>query len=347
MVSWRSHLRHADPIWRQPGRLRRTTIGCCLLLLAAVAPSASEDGPAPDGGCGVASNCGGLGGWRLILLADEPDLEPGAGSGVTTAPDVAVDAPTVDDPTPTVDDRIVLGVRVRNHGDGGAEATSLRWLRSPDATIDDNDLVEGTASVGSLAPGSETRASITLTVPAAAGTYWYGACVDSVPGEVATGDNCSPGTRVVVSAEGGGFGALAVDFYVSTDCPGLAAGIVFGRPTRTAALDDAVTACRNDGGSVAECNDTRVSFTECAALAYGTKPDGCSVGAARGSSLSAAESEALGDCRVDGGTSCRIWVNNSGQRIAGCNTQRSGVAASARADDDRALLLLRREKPGT
>ena len=323
----------------------RAAVWLAAAALAALGlPSAASE-QEPERECGAASNCGGLSGWRLILLADEPDPEREGSGNVPTAPDVAVDAPSVDDSTPTVGDRIVLGVTVRNHGDGSAEATALRWLRSPDATINDNDLVEGTASVGSLAPGSETRASITLTVPADAGTYWYGACVDAVPGEAATGDNCSAGTRVVVAADDA-FGAFAVDFYVSDDCPGLAAGIVFDRPTVRAALDDAARACRNDGGSAAECNDERFWFSECAAVAYGTGGifGGCSLYSGYGSSLSAAESEALQDCRIDGGFSCRIWVNNSRQRIAGCNTQRSGGAASVLADDGRALL--RREKPG-
>ena len=49
----------------------------CVLALAAVAgfAAASEEGgeAAPDDDCGVASNCGGLGGWRVILLATDGD----------------------------------------------------------------------------------------------------------------------------------------------------------------------------------------------------------------------------------------------------------------------------------
>ena len=203
-----------------------------LLVLACASHLAAENN-ALAGDCGRASNCGGLGGWRVLLLVDVPDRDPGQDTEVTGAPDLAVDAPDTDDAMPTVGAEIVLRVTVRNHGDADAEATSLRWLRSADAIVGDGDFVEGTASVASLAAGSGVDASVTVTVPTEAGTYWYGACVDAVRGEPATGDNCSPGTRIAVAADDGGegprFGALATDFSVSASCPGLAAGIV-GRP---------------------------------------------------------------------------------------------------------------------
>ena len=40
--------------------------------------------------------------------------------------------------------------------------------------------------------------SISITVPNTAGTYFYGACVDPVAGEVRTANNCSSAVRVIV-----------------------------------------------------------------------------------------------------------------------------------------------------
>ena len=56
----------------------------CVITLAAVAgfAAASEGGgAAPDDDCGVASNCGGLGGWRVILLATGGDDAGGDAGG--------------------------------------------------------------------------------------------------------------------------------------------------------------------------------------------------------------------------------------------------------------------------
>ena len=49
-------------------------------------------------------------------------------------------------------------------------------------------------------------ATIRLTAPSTVGTYYYGACVDAVPGESDTANNCSSAVPVTVSAGGGGGG---------------------------------------------------------------------------------------------------------------------------------------------
>ena len=56
--------------------------------------------------------------------------------------------------------------------------------------------------VGTLAAGASSNVSISITVPSTAGTYYYGACVDPVAGEVQTANNCSSGVRVAVTASG-------------------------------------------------------------------------------------------------------------------------------------------------
>ena len=133
-------------------------------------------------------------------------------SSSTDAPDLVVDTPSVDDASPDAGDRIVVRATVRNRGDANSAATVLRWYRSTNSTISDNDTGVGTDSVSGLAPSSTSPESIRVTVPSEAGTYYYGGCVDSVSGESSTTNNCSEGARVDV-LDGGGGG----DDYVAFD----------------------------------------------------------------------------------------------------------------------------------
>ena len=93
-----------------------------------------------------------------------------------------------------------LKVRVRNSDIGGSSATTLRYYRSTDATITASDTGLGTASVGALAANGSSYLPISLTAPSTAGTYYYGACVDAVPGESDTNNNCSRALTVTVDA---------------------------------------------------------------------------------------------------------------------------------------------------
>ena len=51
-----------------------------------------------------------------------------------------------------------------------------------------------------LSAGGSGDESIDLTAPSTAGTYYYGACVDSVSGESDTTNNCSASVEVTVSS---------------------------------------------------------------------------------------------------------------------------------------------------
>ena len=68
--------------------------------------------------------------------------------------------------------------------------STLRWYRSTDRTLETTDTLLGMATVGSLTAGGGLTLSNMPSAPGAAGTYHYGACVDSVMGEHYTSDNC-------------------------------------------------------------------------------------------------------------------------------------------------------------
>ena len=118
---------------------------------------------------------------------------------VETHPDLAVGSPSVSDSSPTSGATFSLSAAVRNDGDGAAAATTLHYYRSTDATITTADTSVGTDAVGGLAAAATSSESIDLTAPAAAGTYYYGACVDAVTGESDTTNNCSGSVQVSVA----------------------------------------------------------------------------------------------------------------------------------------------------
>ena len=91
-----------------------------------------------------------------------------------------------------------LEAAVRNRGGAVAPATVLRYYRSTDGTIATSDTRVGTDAVAALAAGSSTSVSMLLAAPEAPGTYYYGACVDAVPNESDTTNNCSASAAVTV-----------------------------------------------------------------------------------------------------------------------------------------------------
>ena len=139
-------------------------------------------------------------------VSDETDTGNNCSAAVTVyvgaapAPDLVVDSPTVIYSTPTAEGPFTLRARVRNQGNGQSAATTLRYYRSNDATISTSDTQVGTDEVLGLSASGTSAERISLSFPASAGTYYYGACVESVSDETDTGNNCSPAVTVDVGA---------------------------------------------------------------------------------------------------------------------------------------------------
>ena len=62
------------------------------------------------------------------------------------------------------------------------------------------DMSVGTDGVRVLSASGASAESVSLSAPSSVGTYYYGACVESVSGESDTDNNCSDGVRVSVQA---------------------------------------------------------------------------------------------------------------------------------------------------
>ena len=139
-------------------------------------------------------------------LSDESDTTNNCSSAVTVtvgaapAPDLVVDTPTVSESAPTAGASFALNATVRNQGSGASGSTTLRYYRSTDSTITTGDTAVGTDSVGGLSASGSSAESISLTAPSTPGTYYYGACVDSVSDESDTTNNCSSAVTVAVGA---------------------------------------------------------------------------------------------------------------------------------------------------
>ena len=95
---------------------------------------------------------------------------------------------------------------MRNQGAGDAASTTLTWYRSDDATIDTTDIVLDTDYVSSLDAAETEQESARTAAPQDAGTYYYGACVESVAGESNTDNNCSSPVTVTVEQNDDGDG---------------------------------------------------------------------------------------------------------------------------------------------
>ena len=113
-------------------------------------------------------------------------------------PDLVVTA-TLSDAVVDPGETFSLETAVRNRGDAGASATTLRYYRSTDAAITTSDTQVGTDAVEALAATGSSGESFTLTAASASGTYYYGACVDAVPEESDVANNCSMGVGITVA----------------------------------------------------------------------------------------------------------------------------------------------------
>ena len=138
-----------------------------------------------------------------------------------TAPDLVVESPSVSSSTPATGQSFEFRATVRNQGPSTSTATTLRYYRSTNSTISTSDTQVGTDAVGALSRQATSAETITLTAPSAAGTYYYGACVDPVAEETGTGNNCSSAVRVTVGSSGGGGDAVTGEI---TECSGIGLG---------------------------------------------------------------------------------------------------------------------------
>ena len=116
--------------------------------------------------------------------------------------DLVVESVSADDITLGTGQDFRLSVRVRNSASSTViSARTLRYYRSSDAIISssDSEISAAADTISNLASAASTSEDASLTAPSVAGTYYYGACVDSANTTV----HCSAGVevRVLVAAD--------------------------------------------------------------------------------------------------------------------------------------------------
>ena len=146
---------------------------------------------------GTGFNVGGVsvskvtGGYRIVSLD----------GGTAQNFDLSVTAFSVNPSSVVAGAEITFTATVANASSATASspATTLRYYRSTNSTISASDTQVATDSVGALAASATSNETASVSVPSSAGTYYYGACV-AATGDSNTGNNCSAGSQVVVTA---------------------------------------------------------------------------------------------------------------------------------------------------
>ena len=188
---------------------------------------------------------------------------------VTGSPDLIVESPAVDDNTPATGQSFTFSVTIRNQGTEQAAATTMRYYRSDDATIDASDTEVGTDDVSGLSAGDTSAESISLNAPSDVGTYYYGACVESVSGESNTGNNCSSGVNVTV---GGGPDLIVESPTVNDNTPTTGQSFTFSATVRNQGTEQAAATTmryyRSDDATI-DVSDTEVGTDNVSGLSAG------------------------------------------------------------------------------
>ena len=142
--------------------------------------------------------------WGLTACGDDKGTGPEADNRAEgSSSDLVVESPWVSNSSPRAGASFTLKVTVRNLGNGQSGTTTLRYYLSTDTTFSTSDTQVDTDVVSVLAGSGTSTESIEVTAPSSAGTYYYGACVDTVSGESAPGNNCSPAVLVTVGESTG------------------------------------------------------------------------------------------------------------------------------------------------
>ncbi len=118
---------------------------------------------------------------------------------VVERPDLVVRDVEVSVNNPGAGAPFTLSATVHNRGTVASGATRLVYYLSDDDVISTSDTQVGNTRVEDLAASGNDPRKIQLYALPDSGRYYYGACVEPVPGESNTTNNCSDAMRVTVS----------------------------------------------------------------------------------------------------------------------------------------------------
>ena len=96
-------------------------------------------------------------------------------------------------------EKFKITVYYKNVGTSTSAETAIKYYRSVNATFSETDELIKTGQRVSLAGKSRIGRELTLNAPENPGTYYYGACVMSIPNESIPDNNCSDIIQVTVT----------------------------------------------------------------------------------------------------------------------------------------------------
>lgn len=125
-------------------------------------------------------------------------------SSVPPAPDLAFTAVSPLATSLSPGDSATFTFQIRNQGAASSGSTTIRAMRSTNPVISVRDAELSAHSFTPLAPRQDRSFQLTISIDpqSAPGTIYIGMCLDAVPNESDTRNNCSAGARVTVAAQG-------------------------------------------------------------------------------------------------------------------------------------------------
>ena len=148
-----------------------------------------------------------VGNAQVTVTASDPDglaaTQTFSVSAVPPAPDLVFTAVSPLFTTLGPGDSATFTFHIRNQGAAAAGSTTIRAKRSTNPVISVRDAELSSHSFPPLAARQDHTFQLTVSIDprSAPGTIYIGMCLDSVPNESDTRNNCSAGARVTVTAQ--------------------------------------------------------------------------------------------------------------------------------------------------
>lgn len=114
------------------------------------------------------------------------------------APDLVVQSPVISKNNLAIGESFNISVVTRNQGTASSNSSTVRYFLSSNSFISISDTELGSDNVNPLTVLGVEADNLTTSV-SQIGTYWVGACIDSVTNESNTNNNCSSGVQISVS----------------------------------------------------------------------------------------------------------------------------------------------------
>jgi len=114
------------------------------------------------------------------------------------SPDLTVKSISVSKTNLEIGESYTVFATVKNSGNADANSTTLKYYISTDSNITTSDTLLSTDSINALISGATSNQSNLENAPNTIGTYYIGACVDTVTGESNTVNNCSSAVQITV-----------------------------------------------------------------------------------------------------------------------------------------------------